>query len=401
MCSALRSNECRGMRYRYIMLCCIFFASIAASCIALQFIQVNLDTSKFFKPWYIEINENNQSEPIFQPLLHDISQKFSVTRVSKLSKCAVILRHSEGRLGNRMFMFASAYGLARTHACLLYVDAWILQELNSSFLIGKTNTISKYQVDNLKNIQQKYTICQFLPELMLPNAIEYLELRGFWQSYGFFSKYLNEIKSLFTFHDHVALSILPFIRSSLTFSRCIQKNDSATYLDGNCSSKPNVPIKRSKDSLLAAGSIFSHIKYLLATSNSTWIGVHIRRGDFWKNAMSSVRYIVDAITYFEGKYSNTIFILASDEKDYCLEHFANRSDVILTPKDFTATQDLAVLSSCQHSIVTAGSYGWWSALLAGGDVYHDVNHLTAICPNCSCSRESYYPPWFIFLSKVS
>jgi hypothetical protein len=42
--------------------------------------------------------------------------------------CAVILRAQNGRLGNRMFMFASAYGLARAHQCRLHVsDAMSLE----------------------------------------------------------------------------------------------------------------------------------------------------------------------------------------------------------------------------------------------------------------------------------
>ena len=48
-------------------------------------------------------------------------------------RCSVILRNSGGRLGNRMFMFASAYGLARTQNCRLHVADSILKELSREF----------------------------------------------------------------------------------------------------------------------------------------------------------------------------------------------------------------------------------------------------------------------------
>ena len=237
---------------------------------------------------------------------------------------------------------------------------------------------------------------------MLPHAIEYLELRGYWQAYGFFAKYVDEIKSIFTFHDDMAVSILTFVRSILAFSECIQQHDAVSYSEKTCLSKSQeLGINTTTQSVSASSSGFIYVKSLLASSNTTWVGVHVRRGDFWQHAISSLKYILDAITYFKQKYENAVFVIASDDKDYCLKHFSNLSGVILTPKYFSPTQDLAALASCQHSIVTAGSYGWWSALLAGGDVYHDINYFREVCSNCSCSRESYYPPWFIFPAKVS
>nr|XP_027226115.1 galactoside 2-alpha-L-fucosyltransferase 2-like [Penaeus vannamei] len=39
----------------------------------------------------------------------------------------------------------------------------------------------------------------------------------------------------------------------------------------------------------------------------------------------------------------------------------------------SAFEDMALLSSCNHSIVTMGSYGFWTGYLAGGEVvYPDV-----------------------------
>ena len=39
--------------------------------------------------------------------------------------CLIIIRTADGAIGNRMFLFASAYGVARLHQCQLYVAPWI------------------------------------------------------------------------------------------------------------------------------------------------------------------------------------------------------------------------------------------------------------------------------------
>lgn len=390
------------MKYIFVVICIVVLFLLITSYVLLYYLPGNSAMINVFRDLGIGVDRENHSEVKIEPFQYTIPTRNLATHASSLSKCVVILRSSDGRLGNRLFMFASAYGLARTHACRLYIDAWILRELNSSFRIRTINTISKQEVENLKNIQVKYTVCRFLPELMLPYAVEYLELRGFWQTYGFFAKYVVDIKSIFTFHDSIAVSILKFIRAILVFSRCLHQHPIAKFSENSCLLKLNESVSTTESTTFAASdSTFLDIKSLLTMSYSTWIGVHVRRGDFWQNAMSSEKYVLDAIIYFKQKYSNAIFIIASDDKDYCIKHFGNISGVILTPKFFSSTQDLAVLASCQHSIVTAGSYGWWSALLAGGDVYHDINYLRDVCSNCSCSRESYYPPWFIFPEKVN
>ncbi|CAF4003523.1 unnamed protein product, partial [Rotaria sp. Silwood1] len=54
------------------------------------------------------LNYNNNSKN-----LHDKAQGPAT--------CLIIIRSADGALGNRMFLFASAYGLSRLHQCQLYV----------------------------------------------------------------------------------------------------------------------------------------------------------------------------------------------------------------------------------------------------------------------------------------
>ncbi|CAF4998830.1 unnamed protein product, partial [Rotaria sp. Silwood1] len=127
----------------------------------------------------------------------------------------------------------------------------------------------------------------------------------------------------------------------------------------------------------------------------TWIGVHIRRGDFltFFNIDTSTSYLIWAINYYRQRYINCRFLIASDDKNYAKQHLGNFSDVFITPSSFFHGHDLAALALCEHSILTAGTYSWWAAWLAGGNVIHDLNYPV---PFQKCIKEHYFPPWFLF-----
>ena len=149
-----------------------------------------------------------------------------------------------------------------------------------------------------------------------------------------------------------------------------------------------------------------HLKSILSRGVSrsmipvTWIGIHVRRGDFltFFKIDTSVDYLRGAMNYYRRKYINCRFLVASDDKKYVQVNLANQSDVFFTPMNFFAGDDLAALALCEHTILTAGTYGWWAAWLAGGDVLHDLNYPV---PFQNCVKETYFPPWFLFPTNSS
>jgi galactoside 2-L-fucosyltransferase 1/2 len=127
----------------------------------------------------------------------------------------------------------------------------------------------------------------------------------------------------------------------------------------------------------------------------TWIGIHIRRGDFltFFKIDTSIEYIIQAMNYYRRKYINCRFLIASDDKKYVQTYLGNNTDVFITPLNFFSGDDMAALALCEHMIVTAGTYGWWAAWLAGGEVIHDLNYPV---PFQNCVKQHYFPPWFLF-----
>ena len=59
-------------------------------------------------------------------------------------------------------------------------------------------------------------------------------------------------------------------------------------------------------------------------------------------------------------------------------------------------KDLAILASCNHSIFAVGTFGWWGAWLAGGQVVY-YNGFPPLRPKCftrkQVQKEYYLPQW--------
>ncbi len=65
------------------------------------------------------------------------------------------------------------------------------------------------------------------------------------------------------------------------------------------------------------------------------------------------------------------FIIASDSKQYCKEHYIDKH-VVISPFA-NPMEDFALLASCDHMVMTQGTFGWWIGWIVhhnGGNVYY-------------------------------
>jgi hypothetical protein len=297
--------------------------------------------------------------------------------------CIVYVKVRDGRFGNRMFMIASAYGLARLHLCHLYLTPEMINEMKGTFILDLSPLLISSStfhsiVNNISKPMKtvtKYIVCQYVPELTRPNAISQgtiFELQGFWQSYLHFARYGDEFRSrIFAANQPILEKVSQF------FLNLYQQNFGFKLV-------------------FSLENHQSFKKQLTQSNETTWIGIHIRRSDFVSLKFSSSdEYIFTAITYYTSHYPNAHFIVASDDKSYCQNLFRNRSNIFLTPSSFSVGDDLITLSLCQHSIITGGTFGWWTGYLANGQVVHDK-----VYPSGCEKREQYYPPWFLIDGNV-
>ena len=294
------------------------------------------------------LDERNQQQLSY----HMNNWKWSKpTRDSQRVQCSIILRDQSGRLGNRLFMFASAIGLALTHSCHLYISPKIIHELNQSFALDLARLPLVSGPSHKQRERKLYNHCSFWTDLFPANTSRNIELTGFWQVHIYFFNHSTEI------------------RQQLRFKL----------------------------------SILQQVNTFLNNINGTRVGIHIRRADFLLvRTVSSDQFVLAAMFYFTRKYPSVFFVIVTDDRPYCERVFGKRKDVLFTPTSFSSVMDLATLTRCDHVIITVGTFGWWGAYLLhdrAGEVITDAkSDMSPI--DAKCEGKLYFPSWFLFLNKT-
>ena len=139
------------------------------------------------------------------------------------------------------------------------------------------------------------------------------------------------------------------------------------------------------------------------------VGIHVRRGDVlnadkieFGYTTPDKRYFAHAMGYFVYRFERIQFIVASNDIDWCRQKLANLWTTLRHRVNVTfvtsrsAGEDFAVVASCDHVIVSTGTYGWWAAWLARGVTiyYADWPRNGSVLANMF-HREDYFPPTWI------
>ncbi|XP_047492529.1 galactoside alpha-(1,2)-fucosyltransferase 2-like isoform X3 [Penaeus chinensis] len=219
-----------------------------------------------------------------------------------------------GRFGNVMGEYATLYALRRMYNASVVVTPAMRSQLNKTF-----------------------------PRLSLPSHPDYaFEIQ-------LFKMYKEELKREFTFSDIIQLEVRNYLQGVVRKYERRSHSNNAT----SPSSAPAPPV---------------------------FVGFHIRRTDYVKHAkkmfgakLPGEEYFNRALNYYRTRFPNkVVFIAASDDMAFIHSKLKNEKDVYYAPGK-SASVDMALLSSCNHSIVTMGSFGFWTGYLAGGEVvYPDV-----------------------------
>ncbi|CAF3530544.1 unnamed protein product [Adineta steineri] len=227
---------------------------------------------------------------IYSRTVYDVQVWKNNNLFNDTKQCRIILRECGGRVGNCLFMFATAYGLSLTHSCQLYITPYIIDELQTSFEMNLTNLLLESQLDNFTSIKQIHDHCSYIPNVLHLNNSYSIELKEFWQVHTYFLDHMEQI------------------REQLRFKQ-------------------------------------------------------------------SIAYIFD-------------------EK---------KKNVLVTLDSFSVADDLATLTLCEHTILTAGTFGWWGAFLSHnrlGDVLTDSKSDHSPI-DANCRADDYFPSWFKFLNNTN
>jgi galactoside 2-L-fucosyltransferase 1/2 len=127
--------------------------------------------------------------------------------------------------------------------------------------------------------------------------------------------------------------------------------------------------------------------------------------------MCNTNYLDTSIRYFIDKFRGhcLLFVVCSDDMSWAQVNFPTLlsnvtvSDGHCKPEvtfsaNLNAVQDMAILVMCNHTLMTVGTYGWWSAYLAGGVTVYCDKYPPGDNANLMISRRDMYPPKWIGFS---
>ncbi|XP_044844847.1 galactoside alpha-(1,2)-fucosyltransferase 2-like isoform X2 [Mauremys mutica] len=263
--------------------------------------------------------------------------------------------NSAGRLGNQMGEYATLYALAKMNGRQAYILPEMHQQLAPLFRI----TLPVLSSDVVQDIPWKdYELHDWMSEEYRHIEGKYIRLTGYPCSWTFYHHLRQEILQEFSFHDHV-------------------KEEANRYLAGLRGQRRNV----------------------------TYVGVHVRRGDyvhemptFWKGVVADKAYLEKAMGYFRAKYQEPVFVVTSNGMEWCRENIdASRGDVYFSGDgmELSPGRDFALLAHCNHTIMTIGTFGIWAGYLAGGETIYLANYMLPDSPFLKIFKPAaaFLPEW--------
>ncbi|XP_068099108.1 galactoside alpha-(1,2)-fucosyltransferase 2-like [Hyperolius riggenbachi] len=263
--------------------------------------------------------------------------------------------NAAGRLGNYMGEYATLYALAKMHGRQAYILSSMHDQLSKMF---KIRLPVLHEEISSKIKWNRLALHDWMSEEYYNIQRDHIYFIGTPCSYTIYHHIKDEILREFTFHD--------FIRE-----------ESYAYLDKVRGDKKNV----------------------------TFVGVHVRRGDYvsvmpnlWKGVVADKGYLQKATDYFRNKYENPLFIVTSNGMDWCKENINNsRGDIHFAGdgQEGSPARDFALLAHCNHTIMTIGTFGVWAGYLAGGETIYLTNYTLPDSPFLTFFKyeATFLPEW--------
>ena len=234
-----------------------------------------------------------------------------------------------GQLGNQMFQYASLRGIAANRGCrfaIPYHDEIFDDGLGNKLRIELFNPFVMSNVtqsnigmiggDNPHDasvIDSTRTEGEFkFNEILFNTCPDNVTLHGYFQSEKYFKHIEHEIRQDFTFKNEIA-----------------------------------IPCKHKMSTV------------------DTPIALHIRRGDYLRNAAHhnnlGLDYYESALKKFDNDRTVIIF---SDDPQWCKEQNLFAEDRFLVSEGSDSYTDLCLMTLCSDFIIANSSYSWWGAWLS-------------------------------------
>ncbi len=274
-----------------------------------------------------------------------------------------------GPFGNHIFKWSALYTISqRTCHIPLLIDCDGIKALFPNIKMGKKGFSWPWKTIRTSGLTQYINSTDKIPQIFN------VYLSGSFQSWKYLHGFEREIRAQLEVHPKYKKKATDYLTS-------IARNLTIQNTKG-----PNIKTSNS-------------VENRTKLDNITFIAVHIRRTDtkkFKYHCVASATYIAKAMAHMAVNYRNAQFIFVSNDLAWVREHFDTYDNVHIPAKSAHHFIDFALLTVCDHVIMTVGTFGWWGAWLAGGNVvYYDTpfeSNYTGF------DAQDYFPPMWTAMS---
>jgi len=276
------------------------------------------------------------------------------------------------RLGNTMFSFAAAIGIARLNNMTAVIEriSPLVETFNilEPISIDMDNTMAYTSVNYEEYGHRSSAYDRGTRNLfrVIGSQRNHVRLIGYFQSWRYFDIVADRVRENFVFHEHISTEAESFLSSV----------EPAAWKESN-------------------------IDFIR-------VGVHVRRGDMidpqYRNygyTVATPSYFWSAMKYFAEQYHYVQFIVCSDDIEWCHNSLPAAADIgsnvnIVFSENRSPVVDLAILANCNHTVMSVGSFSWWAAWLANGTtVYYADWPRPFSMLEYHVSKDDYFPKHWI------
>ena len=239
-----------------------------------------------------------------------------------------------GGFGNQLFEIASGIGIALSTNRRPILSSAFDRTMNSFKMSLPMGDVPWH----LPIVEDKHfaTFNQSIFDLPKGDCI----LQGYLQSWKYFHKHEHFIRKHFLLKDHLERE---------AFNVKMKACSKICYKNNPHISKP-----------------FDAVK-VCRCRKRVYIGVHVRRFYISPNYNAVPEYYLKlGMEYFRNRYLNPIFMVVSDEVWWVNDTSRIPGNDIYVVPQMVGEKHFAVLASCNHHVLSVGTYGWWAAWMAGG-----------------------------------
>ena len=289
-----------------------------------------------------------------------------------------------GGLGNQMFQYAAALGLAVRQKRILKVDT-------SSYVTCENRS---YQLDCLKVPQDLYTgarLFQLDSNSIAARVIQ--KIKRAVSKAGLFRKgvYCEP-------HFHFDPAFFDLSGTEILLNGYFQ---SSRYFESVAALlrerfQPAAPLSAKAADWAAK----------IAASPCS-VSLHVRRGDYLEASNSTLHEVLDrgyydrAVNLIQCLAGETVeFFLFSDEPDFVADAFADLPGAHVVRSDPSRSwEDMFLMARCRHNIIANSSYSWWGAWLNPGEDKRVIAPFRWLTPAEMAARNvlDLYPDDWILL----